>query len=207
MNEDTKSIAVDIDEVLSQTAFSWMDIINKRFGNSENLSAAELLKKYKLTRNVPGWQTGIINDFLESMRVSNEFYKNIPAIENSVNYLNKINKIIPVRCYLTTRPQAIFEGTKKWLRDNGFLDRDIIMKPDGIPTKNGNEWKVGVLNSLYPDIVGIIDDNPEVIDLLPETYEGTVLLYGHKEYSSNRIKVIPCENWGDIFSEVKKIYK
>ncbi|MCX6722664.1 MAG: hypothetical protein NT094_01175, partial [Candidatus Staskawiczbacteria bacterium] len=182
MEKNTKGIAVDIDEVLSQTALSWMDIVNKKFGNSENLSAAELLKKYKLTRNVPGWQNGIINDFLESMRVSNEFYENIAVIENSIEYLNKIDKIIPVHCYLTTRPQVIFEGTKKWLKDNGFPDRDVIMKPNEIPTKDGNAWKVGVLDSLYPDIVGIIDDNPEVIDLLPETYKGTVLLYGHKEY-------------------------
>ncbi len=206
MENITKGIAVDIDEVLSQTALFWMDIINKKFGNSENLSSGELFEKYKLTKNIPGWDTGEMNGLLEDMRIGNKFYENIPAIENSVEYLNKINKIIPVHCYLTSRPQIISEGTKKWLSDNGFPDREVIMRPNEISTNKGNEWKAEVLTSLYPNVVGIIDDNPEMIDLLSKrNYQGKVFLYGYEKYHSDNIKVVPCKKWENIFFEIKNI--
>ena len=208
MENIAEGIAVDIDEVLSQTALFWMDIVNNKFGNSENLSSTKLFKKYKLTKNVPGWQSVEINDFLEGMRVSNEFYKDIPVIGNSVEYLNKIDKIIPVSCYLTIRPQVISNGTKKWLKDNGFPDREIIMKPNEIPTKDGNTWKVRILTSLYPNVSGIIDDNPEVADLLlSKNYKGIVFLYGYEKYHTDKIKVVPCKDWEDIFFEIKKMKK
>lgn len=198
-----KGIAIDIDEVLSMTALSWMDIMLKKFGNPENLSADEFYEKYKLTKNVPYWQGSSEVDFLEKMRINNEFYENIPAIKDSVVILNKINKIIPVSCYLTTRPEVIRAGTEKWLTKNNFPVAEIIMRPENISSKDGNKWKAGVLQSLYPEVIGIIDDNPELIDFLPETYEGTIFLYGFRKFEDCKAKVIPCKDWENILIEIE----
>ncbi len=200
-------IAVDIDDVLSDTTPFWMDIVNKKFGNSEGLSSIELLRKYKLTHNVPGWPDGPAEDFLEIMRLDSTFYKDIPVVKNSVKYVNKINKLIRIESYLTARPQEILKDTEKWLKIRGFPEKKVVARPKEVSIKEGNKWKAKILVSLHPDIIGIIDDNSGLIDFLPNDYKGTVFLYGHKEYDSSKIKVIPCENWKDLFFEIKKFVK
>jgi len=200
-----KGLAIDIDEVLSLTALSWMDIMRKKFGNPENLSADEFYKKYKLTKNVPYWQGSDEFDFLENMRVNNEFYENIPAIKDSALILNEINKIIPVSCYLTTRPEVIRGGTEKWLAENNFPTAEIIMRPENISSKDGNKWKAGVLQSLYPEVIGIIDDNPELIDFLSKDYEGTVFLYGFSKFEDHKVAVVPCKDWENCLIKLKSL--
>lgn len=139
------------------------------------------------------------------MRVNNEFYKNIPAIEGSASVLSEINKSIPVSCYLTIRPEIIRDGTEKWLAGNNFPVANIIMRPENILTKDGNKWKAEVLQSLYPETIGIIDDNPELIDFLSETYEGTIFLYGFSQFKDCKVKVVPCKDWENVLTKIENL--
>ena len=167
------SIAIDIDEVLSMTTLHWMNIMHEKF------------------------------DFLEKMRVDNRFYENIPVIEDSILALNDINKTMHLSCYLTTRSEAVRSGTKKWRAKNNFPNARIIMKPDVISSRDGNKWKAEVLQSLYPQTIGVIDDNPGLLDFISDNYKGVVFLYGVDSFKERNIKVIPCKDWKTILIKIK----
>lgn len=49
----TIGLAVDIDETLSWTLKYWVEKMAEKFGNPENLSVLEIIKKYRYSQNVP----------------------------------------------------------------------------------------------------------------------------------------------------------
>jgi len=49
-------LAVDIDETLSWTIGYWIEEMQNKFGNPENLTIKEMVEKYRYTQNVPYWQ-------------------------------------------------------------------------------------------------------------------------------------------------------
>lgn len=61
--------------------------------------------------------------------------------------------------------------------------------------QEGMKWKAKILAYLYPQVIGIIDDNPDIIDYLPSSYEGTIFLYGNPVYPGGDLDVIPCGTW------------
>src|SRR3989339_251105 len=158
VNIKKQGLAVDIDETLSWTVGHWVEQMQNKFGNPENLSVKELIEKYRYTINVPYWQSDEAMKWIDSQISSNEVQENLPLIEESNIYLDKINQIIPVSAYITVRPQSIIKGTKRWLDKHNFPDAPIICRPTDIIFENGNKWKAEILNELYPKIKGIIDD-------------------------------------------------
>ena len=93
-------LAVDIDETLSWTIGYWVEQMQKEFGNPENLTVTELVKKYRYTQNVPYWQSKEALDWMEYHRNSNEVQEKLPLIEGSPVILNKISKIIHYLDYI-----------------------------------------------------------------------------------------------------------
>ncbi len=199
-----KGLALDIDETLSWTVSYWMKEMRRRFGNPEKLSVNEMIRKYRYTQNVPYWQTREAITWMAEARKSDKIQENLPLIKESNIIVRKINKIIPISVYLTTRPRKVAAGTRKWLKKYGFPLVDIIFKPANIRIEYGNKWKAKITQSLYPRILGIIDDNPELIDCLPKNYKGTVFLYDNVKCSRKDIKVIPCKTWKDVLMKVRK---
>jgi hypothetical protein len=197
-------IAVDIDETLSWTVGHWFKEMTHLFGNPEKLSIKKLATKYRYTQNVPYWQTKEVLSWIESQKHSNELQKILPLIKNANHYLNKIDKIKPVAVYLTTRPENVIKGTKFWLDKHGFPKAPIICRPLNWKD-NSNLWKAGVLLKLYPQILGIIDDNPELLTFLEaKNYQGTVYLYDNKNIKSKNINVTCAKTWQTLYGKVKR---
>jgi len=198
-------LAVDIDETLSKTNHHWVEQLQKAFGNPEGLSVEELVKKYRYTQNVPYWQSKEALDWMEYHRNSNKTHEILPLIEGSPVFLEKISKIVPIAAYLTTRPDTVREGTRKWLEKHKFPKAPLMCRPKEIPTHDGNMWKANVLKEEFPKIKGIIDDNPGLVKFLEPDYKGIFFLYDHVQVKS-KINIVACKEWEAVFVQVKKNY-
>jgi len=196
-------LALDIDETLSFTLSHWFSELRRLFGNPEKMTVKQIIKKYRYFQNVPYWQTDKAKAWADEARYSNDLQVELPLIENSNRLVQKVNKVKPIVVYLTTRPEIVTEGTARWLKKHGFPSSPIIARPTKIPHEKGNGWKAKTLNYLYPEVEGIIDDQPALVEKLPGSYKGTVYLYDSKDSPRSDLKVIPCKSWSDVLKEVK----
>ncbi len=130
----------------------------------------------------------------------------MPLIENANHIVQKINEIVPIVGYLTIRPKTVIEGTRIWLRKHELPEAAILARPASLPTTEGNKWKAGVLDFLYPQVLGIVDDNPAIVDHLLTDYKGTIYLFDSVEAIGGGIKVVPCRTWPDVHAQVKLLY-
>jgi len=202
----TQGLALDIDETLSHTATHWFKEMIKLFGNPENLSVEELLKKYRYVHDVPYWQSKEAQKWLDDSRNSNEMKRSIPVIEESIENVKKINEIVPIVAYITVRPQTVIEGTQDWLIKYSFPKAPLIHRPNNIAHEDGNKWKAGVLEELYPSVLGIIDDNPKLLNFLSQDYKGKVFVYNLDKVET-KINAIACKDWSTVLLEVRKQFE
>ncbi len=198
----TPGLAVDIDETLSWTIGFWVESMQAKFGNPEQLTVKEMVEKYRYTQNVPYWQHAEALAWIDEKINSNATQEDIPLIEGSSAYLNRINQIVPVAAYITARPVRVASGTKNWLQKHNFPDAPLICRPDEIMHSNGNEWKAGVLQELYPSVLGIIDDNAKLLQYLGPDYSGRVFLYDHHD-NLGYPYVVACKDWLQVYTAVQ----
>lgn len=190
---------MDIDETLSFTIGYMVEELIKQKGCQENLTAAGIAKKYKHTDKIPYWQDEESRKILDEIIKTDEIQKHLPLIENADL---AVNKIVPITAYITVRPKTILNGTMFWLKKHNFPKATIITKLKAIPRKNGNKWKAKVLEYLYPEVLGIVDDNPGLVDCLSKRYKGRVFLYNNQT-SRKDIEVIECKDWNEVLKKVK----
>ncbi|MCX6797824.1 MAG: hypothetical protein NTX66_01210 [Candidatus Falkowbacteria bacterium] len=198
-------LAVDIDETLSWTIGHWVEKMMAKFGNPENLSVKEIIEKYRYTQNVPYWQSQEALAWMMAKVNSNDVQKELPLIEEASICLERINKLIPIAAYLTIRPETVLAGTKHWLDKHNFPVAPIICRPITVDHNDGNKWKAGVLEKLYPQVAGIIDDNPKLLNFLSADYRGKIFLYDHHD-NFGRTNVIPCRNWLEVYKNIKNVF-
>lgn len=198
-----QGLALDIDETLSFTIGGLVNELIKQFGNPENLSAEEIINKYKHTDKIPYWQGEKYRAVIDKILTDNETQKNLPLVKNSNDLVNKVNEIFPIVSYLTVRPRCIFGATKFWLKDNNFPVASVILKPKNVSRKMGNKWKAKVLEYLYPQVLGIVDDNSGLVDCFSRKYKGIVFLYNNTT-DNKVVRVVECKDWNDVLRQVKK---
>lgn len=97
-NAHKQGLALDIDGVLSWTGTAWVKQLQKKFGNPENLTVAQIIKKYHFTKNIPYWQTPQVQIFKDKLEKSNDLQKNLPLIKDSLKFVQNIN-IIPCKTW------------------------------------------------------------------------------------------------------------
>lgn len=199
-----KGLALDMDETLAFTIGYMVEELIKKFGNPENLTAKEIAKKYYHTDNIPYWQSEEAEKILENIVSSDEIQKDLPLIENSNKIVQKINKIVPIIAYITVRPTNTINGTRFWLKKHGFPEAIIIAKPKNIERRDGNKWKAKVLEYLYPQVIGIVDDNPDLTKFFSKNYKGVIYLYDNEVSPRKDIKVIPCKDWQTVAKKIQK---
>ena len=199
-----EGLALDIDDTLSMTKESLFEELSKKLDNPEKLTGREMAKKYRHTDNVPYWETDKIESTIKDIYEVSEFHENLSLIENSNKIVQKINKSVPIMAYITVRSIVILNGTEKWLKQNNFPKSTIIARPKNVDRFMGNKWKAKVLEYLYPQILGIVDDNPGLTKFFSKKYKGTVFLYDHVDAERKDIKVIPCEDWETVAKKVKE---
>jgi len=198
-----QGLALDIDETLSFTIGKMVDSLSEKIGNPEKLTAREVFLKYRLTQNVPYWQNDESEKIVNEIINSNELQKDLPLIENSNSVVKKIDKIIPIVAYVTARPSSIRNGTEFWLKKHNFVKALIILRPKNIDKKKGNKWKTKVLEYLYPEVQGIVDDNSGLPKKIGKKYKGKIFLYEHATCEKTKMNVIPCKDWDDVLRQVK----
>lgn len=199
-------LALDIDDTLSGTRLYIMERMSELFGNPEQLSPQELLNRYKRPDDVPFWQGRKALDWLYNFADHNDEVHKFDLVENMHHQIQNINAIIPIVAYITARSDSMETRTIEWLTTHNFPPLPLLMRPSEISDAIGSAWKASVLEHLYPQVVGIVDDNPSLIDNLTEKYKGTVFLYTHTEHNATHIEVIPCKSWTDVYHQVKKKY-
>lgn len=202
--KDIKGIALDIDETLSWTIGWWVERMQSLFGNPENLSVSELIKKYRYTQNVPYWQTDDAMKWMDEHRTSNAVQEELPLIPDVHKFVEEISKSVPVVAYITVRPDSVIEGTRNWLNKHNFPEAHIIARPRYVEHTAGNMWKADVLNYLYPNILGIVDDNPGLVQHLSNDYKGTIFAYENEPVERETLDIIYCKDWKSVVENVKK---
>ena len=200
-----KGLALDVDDTLSGTLVFVIEKLLKELGSPEKLTALEIKNKYLHSNNIPYWHDEAANKVIEDVILVNEKQKELPLIENANKIVQEINKIIPIVAYITVRPTNVIDGTRFWLKKHGFPEAPIIAKPININRNTGNKWKAKVLEYLYPQVVGIVDDNPGLIDFFSKKYKGVDYLYGGAKTERKDIKVIPCDDWETVIKKIEKI--
>ncbi len=199
-----KGLALDIDETLSFTIGFLIEKLVEKVGNPENLTVKEIARKYRHTDNVPYWQNNEAKKVVDEFNKSADSFRGLPLIENSNKTIQEINKIIPIVAYITARSYIAFNETKFWLKKHGFPEARIITRPKNIEREMGNKWKAKVLEYLYPQVVGIVDDNPGLTKYFGKKYKGVIYLYDVVEAERKDINVVPCENWEMVAKKVKE---
>ena len=195
-------LALDIDETLSYTLGYWIGEMQTLFGNPENLTVEEMIKKYRYAEKVPYWQTEEAFSWMLDQIESNELQTQLPLIEDAKEIVHEVDKIIPITAYITLRPTSVLEGTKVWLKKHNFPDAPVITRPDYIKHENGTAWKAHLLEYLYPQVMGIIDDNPSLVENLSSDYEGTVFMYDTSEKTRDDLDLYACANWKAVIDSV-----
>lgn len=198
-------LAVDIDETLSWTIGYWVEEMQHKFGNPENLTVKEMVEKYRYTQNVPYWQNEEVLKWVDEKINSNKTQEELPLIEGSSAYLNRINQIVPIVAYITIRPERVLEGTKNWLKKHKFPLAPVICRPNELMHNNGHQWKAEILKELYPKVLGIIDDNAKLLQFLSPGYKGKVFMYDHHDNLGFPFTVA-CKDWFTVYTEVKKYF-
>lgn len=203
--QNIRGLALDIDETLSWTlGYSFKEMI-RLFGNPENLTIREIIDKYRYAQNVPFWQTPEALDWVKDKINDNEVYKQLDLIPNANTIVNKINKIIPIVAYITTRPSSVINGTHDWLSANNFPKTPIILLPPNILRSESIKWKAQVLQYLFPQVMGIVDDNPDLAKYL-QNYSGKFFMFDNKTSDIKNKNFIPCPTWEDVYRQIKKCY-
>lgn len=200
-------IALDMDETLAATNRFWIQELAKRFGNPDNLSADEIIARYRYTQNIPFWQSAEALAWMEEARNSDEIQTALPLIENANQVVTRLNEIVPIAAYITARPQQVRNGSLEWLAQHGFPTAPLIMRPKDLDYTEGNKWKAELLASLYPSVWAIIDDNEGLLPHLPDDYQGTVFLYDHAESPAKNLNVVAVKKWEDMLSAVSERYR
>lgn len=197
-----RGLALDIDDTLSVTRLFWFEEKQRLFGNPENLTARKMIKKYGYTYLVPYWNTEEVKKWADEIQISKTYWENLPLIDGSSEAVKKIDARVPILLYLTGRPDHTLKSTNIWLEKHGFPKRPVLAQPNSQYGK-ANEWKGRTLAALYPEVRGIIDDNPELISNLPEDYKGTIYLYNNTKHPKTLIRVIPCPTWNSVVEAVQ----
>lgn len=197
-------LALDIDETLSWTIGYWVERMQELFGNPEHLTPRELIAKYRYTQYVPYWQTEEALAWMEEHRNANDLQEALPLIQGANKAIHKIHEATPIVTYLTTRPSIVIPGTKAWLKKHGFPEVEVIARPPSVPSSEGNAWKAGVLELLYPQVIGVIDDNPALVTSLSPSYKGTVYLYDNTDHPRQDITIIPGKSWRELEEKIHK---
>ena len=207
MSNQKPGIALDIDETLSWTLGHWVQEMQERFGNPENLSVHDLIAKYRYTQNVPYWQTSEAEAWMESMRGSNSYQTEFAPMHGATEGVQELHSIIPVIAYVTIRPETVRDGTIVWLKKHGFPTAEIIARPVDIPHADGNKWKAEKLVELYPRVQGVVDDNAGLLKFLPPDYKGHVFLYTHTTIPDTPLEnVYACPDWKSVVQQVEKVF-
>lgn len=195
-----RGLVVDLDETISATIEHWAAELLEVFGNPGNLSPHDVVRRMS-NGDIPFDNPEEVTEWMIRALASEELTESYPIIEGADIALAKIDRVVPVVGYLTIRQDAVRAATQRWLTAHGFPDGPVITRPDGMQA-GGMQWKAATLAALHPHVVAAIDDTADFIQYLPDDYPGTIFLYGKPDHAQDRVDVVPCPTWDDVYARV-----
>eukprot|EP00457_Paulinella_chromatophora_P001534 gb/GEZN01001536.1/.p1 GENE.gb/GEZN01001536.1/~~gb/GEZN01001536.1/.p1 ORF type:complete len:933 (-),score=99.74 gb/GEZN01001536.1/:190-2667(-) len=198
-----RGLVLDIDETLAATNMAWFARLTELFGNPEGSSVDELVRKYHLAQNVPFWQSREALDWMDRSRSSAEAQDGLPLIPGAKEGVRALMQIVPVVGYLTVRPDSTNKNTLAWLKACGFPELPLVAKPEEVSFADGNKWKASILHTLWPEVWGIVDDNPKVPTFAGGLYRGRIFLFGHSICKPEYEHAVPCSTWPAVVEAVR----
>ena len=203
MKKTLPILIVDIDDTAADTVNHFVRLLNKKYSNPYGLSDIELIEKYRIIPTMHFWQTPEIRSWLDAQAEDNEAQYAIPPATGAVEALKILSTYFRI-VYISSRPDTVLSGTSRWLKDNGFPDGALILRGHFDDT-NGNAWKAKIIQEKFPETVGIIDDNPEIIPKLSRQYKGVMYLYGTRDLPENKeILIRKCSTWDEALHFILK---
>lgn len=147
------TLALDIDDTLTQTARHTIGLAKKEFGHS--LSVDELLSTYGQPGDVPEWQTPTIENWLKAHLGSAEYLSTVPVMAGAVEVLTSLSTTFPVVCYITSRQHYTRQKTEDWLQRHAFPSGQLITRDANVKDIG---WKLRALVAEFPQPPVLIDD-------------------------------------------------
>jgi len=193
-----RGLLLDIDETLSATNVAWFQRLEQSFGNPEGAPIESLIEKYKLAQYVPFWQSEEAQAWMQQQRDSPEAQDGLPLIPGAVEGVAALGKATQIVGYCTVRPSSVNPNTIAWLGENGFPELPVVAKPGSVPFADGNKWKASALHQLWPEVTGIVDDNPKVAMFAGRDYPGKLFLFSHAQCLPEYDHAIPCRTWPEV---------
>lgn len=203
-NHGKPGLVVDIDDVLCVTGRYWYEAL-KEIAGEPGFTFEEIVEKYGKFQNLPTWgkDPRVVEWMDDAMRFGRHHLKYVP-IEKARERFIDLQEHVPLHAYMTMRPTSSLESTEAWLRLHGFPELPVLSRPSEIPHHEMQMWKGTALGELHPTVAGIIDDDPHVIEELPEGYQGTIFLFGDRQYKRQDLDVVRCRNWDEVYERVKE---
>lgn len=202
-----RGVVLDIDETLSATNVAWFERLADIFGNPGGESVDVLIRRFHLAQHVPFWQTPEALEWMQRQRDDPKAQDDLPLIGGAVEGAHALMRHVPVVGYCTVRPCGVNANTIKWLRENGFPDLPVVAKPTDVPFADGNKWKARVLWEMWPEVRGIVDDNPKVPILAGVSYPGNIFLFGHSSVPEGAEHATPCATWPVVVETARTLFE
>lgn len=198
------TLAVDLDETVAWTVGHWIGRLLKEFPIEGSPSVEQLIEQHRFAERVPEWKANpAALERMQQFRCCPDLHRELPIIPGSVEALRRLESLFSFE-YLTMRNELVLDATKDWLTRHNFPAGEVTVCPSETPLEQKTSWKARVLELRYPDLVGIIEDHPSVVQSLPADYQGTVFFYSHSESPRNDIHVIPCPTWEHVEQNIRR---
>lgn len=199
-----KGLALDIDDTLARSGDAWIQGVQAKFGNPENLTVEQIKQKYRYSYNAPYWNSPAVRQWEEGVRYNEGWHLALPLIKNANHIVNQVHHLVPVVVYLTARPKALLSATRGWLVKHGFPKAEIVYRPTSVRLPVSLAWKAEVLEYLYPQVSGMVDDHPQLAKDLSKNYRGVLYLYDyHDQAPRGDINIVPCKNWNEVLKKIQ----
>ena len=204
----TVGIALDVDDVKADTSRPRFVTMAQKYGLPPGKTVDDLMSEYEYIEDVPLWQTPAALADAATMRVSVPLHLALAPLPGAVAGVAGLNAVVPVVVDITSRIGPMRASTAEWNRRNGFPDVPVITGPapiDPAALSTVGDWKVAVLEYLWPYVIGIVDDNPKLLNALPWDYPGHVYVFGDR--AATRPPVHPrahvTPDWAAVQSAVR----
>lgn len=207
-NHDRPGLALDIDDTLSVTGRHWFNAM-KDLAGDPGLTYEEAVKTHAgRLQQLPAWKDHKgIDEWVRATLHRGEFYLELDVMERALERVREVHLHLPIHAYITMRPTSVIGQTVQWLKKHGFPDLPVLAQPPEFPLEQRHAWKAQAISQLYPEILGIVDDDPGVIDHLPADYPGTIFFFGRDTHPRQDKRLIPCKNWDIVYEQVKTFRK
>ena len=207
-HEGKKTLAWDVDCTLADTRGYFFRTINREVGNRRNLTTAQLMALYHYTEDVDFWNDQArAQRLMAEMRFQDDHQLALEPYENTPQLVQSIDAIIKTAAYITARPSYQADVTSRWLKQHQFPPALVLARNNGTDHAGGNRWKAHILMDLYPTVVGIVDDHPQLATILHEMgYQGTVFVIGQDSHPHANGRILPCPTLLDVQHEALQRY-